>query len=184
MNNVVPITSSAAAINAAHLRACRNAVEALEAAAECGRLLASEKRKHPHGEWGSWIAGSLEFGERQARKYMQLADGWAQIEAKRNHGAVLGINDALKLISQPKDARLKPGTIIVTEDEDPDYDEPSSVGLPDDMRIRGLFARASQAKEMAEADDMAGIETTDLMREAVSQTAKAWINLLSKLEGE
>lgn len=78
----------------------------------------------------------------------------------------------------------KPGTIIITDDEDPDYEEFSAPTLPEDMRIRGLLARAAQAKEWAEADDMAGIETTEEMREAVSETARAWINLLSKLEGE
>jgi hypothetical protein len=157
---------------------------------ECGRRLAEKKETMRHGEWGEWVERNrahLGFGEETARRLIvayqnnpSLTRDLTEEQAKAISRKMWGNEEKSKLPS----VRPKPGSIIVTDDEDPDYEEPSASTLPEDMRIRGLLARAAQAKEWAEADDMAGIETTEEMREAVSETARAWINLLSKLEGE
>jgi hypothetical protein len=69
--------------------------------------------------------------------------------------------------------------------EDEDVEEESAPGeLPNSMRIRGFMHRAKEAAEMAMADDLAGIKITNAMRTAASNAAKAWIELLAKLEGE
>jgi hypothetical protein len=89
-------------INAAHRAAFGHAKEAMEAAAECGRLLLQAKELVPHGDWVAWLEANTETDERQSQKYMRLAKHWPELE-KRTGGSYLGgINETLKLIAKPK----------------------------------------------------------------------------------
>ncbi len=74
-------------------------------------------------------------------------------------------------------------TIEIIEEPDDAEDEPESSNpsqLPTHMRIRGLLHRAGEAEELARADDMAGIEATQEMRNAAANAAKAWSELLER----
>jgi hypothetical protein len=67
---VAKASDLAARINAAHDEAFRSA---LDAAVLCGRLLLEAKQRLGHGAWAKWVEANLRFGDRQARRYMQIA---------------------------------------------------------------------------------------------------------------
>ena len=69
----------AARINAEHDAAFGRAREAVQHAAECGRLLLEAKAQVRHGEWLSWLEVDTKVSARQSQKYMRLADGWTEI---------------------------------------------------------------------------------------------------------
>ena len=92
-------------INTAHRNAGISASQAINSAAECGRLLIEAKAIVPHGEWEPWLEAHTEVGSRQAQKYMRLAEHWTEIEAKCEEGSsLLGVDSALRLIAKPKPA--------------------------------------------------------------------------------
>lgn len=93
------ITAIAAQINAEHSKAVTAAETALNHAFRVGELLTEAKEKIIHGEWLPWITQNLSFGDRQARKYMQLAKERATIQANRNCNSDLGIDAAIRLLS-------------------------------------------------------------------------------------
>ena len=90
----IPGAGLVSRINTAHRSACGNAQKvfeygdkSVECAAECGRLLLEAKKIMTHGSWLPWIEANLEFGERQAQKYLRTARDWKrsrQPEPKAN----------------------------------------------------------------------------------------------------
>jgi hypothetical protein len=88
-------------IEAAHTSATRYARNALEFAALCGELLLEAKAQVGHGNWLAWVEANLTFGERQARKYMRLAQHFDQIGSEN---ADLTLDQAVALLAAPKDA--------------------------------------------------------------------------------
>ena len=94
----------AAKIDAEHSAAHGHARLALERAAECGRRLIEAKALVPHGEWLPWLEANTNVGARQSQKYMRLAEGWAEIEAKSELGSHLNLSRALELIASPDTA--------------------------------------------------------------------------------
>jgi len=78
---------------------------AVEHARDAGRALIVAKGAVPHGEFGPWVDGHCDCGYRQARVYMQIADGWPAIESKmaallpKSTGSALTIREALRLLS-------------------------------------------------------------------------------------
>jgi hypothetical protein len=66
-------------IKAEHRAAVDAAHNAIERASACGRLLIQAKARVGHGQWLACVADHLSFGDRQARKYMQLAQHRDQI---------------------------------------------------------------------------------------------------------
>ena len=91
-------------------QAARSAFKALEHWRSCGECLISAKAEVPLGDWREWCWANLSFGERQARKYMRLANHWPEIEAalegNRNPNSPSSLEGALRLASK---ARSKPG---------------------------------------------------------------------------
>jgi DNA N-6-adenine-methyltransferase (Dam)/Protein of unknown function (DUF3102) len=85
-------------IEAEHQAVHRAARTALEHAAECGRLLIEAKSSVGHGGWLPWIEANLSFGERQAQKYMRLAQNTDALP-DANSNSHLTIDGALKLLS-------------------------------------------------------------------------------------
>jgi hypothetical protein len=186
MANVIPITRTNLDRLADQINACVS--RSYDHLCQMASLLAAAKAecREIGVDFKGWCGEHIQLSQSYAydlAKCGESSDVLKAIASRREYMRQAAEKSREKSLLR-KSSVPKPGTIIVTEDEDPDYEEPSSVTLPDDMRIRGLLARAAQAKDWAEADDMAGIETTDQMREAVSEAARAWINLLSKLEGE
>jgi hypothetical protein len=89
----------ATAINAAHagLEAAKS--EAVQCAAECGKLLAEAKATVPHGKWDTWVKEHCAFSPRTAQLYMRLArflEGASPAEAQRV--ADLSLRQAGRLI--------------------------------------------------------------------------------------
>lgn len=90
------ITDLARQIEAEHRAAVDAAHNAIERASACGRLLIQAKARVGHGQWLAWVAAHLSFGDRQARKYMQLAQHCDQIGLEN---ADLTLDGALALIA-------------------------------------------------------------------------------------
>lgn len=72
-----------------------------EAILTIGRCLIEAKDMLPHGEWLPWLNERVEFSERTAQKFMQLAREWAN----PNTLADLGASKALMLLALPKGER-------------------------------------------------------------------------------
>jgi hypothetical protein len=130
-----PASNLAAQIEAEHQAAIGAAHSAIGHAIACGDLLSDVKAGVAHGEWLPWVAANLSFGERQARKYMQLASN-AEVVRIRTCGADLGINAALELIAQPEPEPEAPDPASPTDpdpepDPEPD-DEPEPEAAPTD----------------------------------------------------
>jgi hypothetical protein len=70
-----------------------------------GELLLNAKGRVPHGGWLDWVGDNVPFGDRQARKYMRLAQEWEKVsEANRNSDSDLNLDSAMKLLSsEPPD---------------------------------------------------------------------------------
>ncbi len=81
-------------------------------------------------------------------------------------------------------ARSKAALRSATPDEEDDNEIVPAGELTTSMRIRGLIYRAKEAKELAETDDMQGVDASDEVRAAVVAAVEAWIKLLSNLEGD
>ena len=86
----IPGAHLVAKINSAHRQAFGHAKNAMEYAAECGRLLIEAKELVPHGEWEKWLDANTEVGHRQSQKYMRLAKNWEAIQDKSEIGVAFG----------------------------------------------------------------------------------------------
>ena len=91
----------AARIKAEHEAAFGHARQALQHAAECGRLLIEAKAQVEHGQWLSWIDTNTGVSARQCQKYMRLAGVWAEIGSKCELDSHLSIEGALGLLAAP-----------------------------------------------------------------------------------
>lgn len=65
----------AADINRHHELACLRADEAINHAAEAGKLLLEAKAAISHGQWLPWLEENIWVPPRQAQRYMQVAQG-------------------------------------------------------------------------------------------------------------
>ena len=82
--------------------------QGIEHARQVGELLLEAKKAVKHGHWASFVKG-CGFGERSAQNYMQIASRWSAIAKAKSLAkfdltvnGVLTINDALKLVANPK----------------------------------------------------------------------------------
>lgn len=94
-----------------YARSVRHARQAIEDSIEIGRLLAEIKNQVPHGSWIGYIEENFEFGERQAQKYIRLAENSERVLEKRTDSSYLtegAINGALALIATPKAVTAEP----------------------------------------------------------------------------
>ncbi len=92
------LTGLAADINREHGLATAAAWTAVEHARRCGQLLIEAKSQIGHGGFLAWLADNCEVGERQARRYMKIAQHWPAIEAKSDPTSDLTIKGALRLM--------------------------------------------------------------------------------------
>lgn len=68
-----------------------------------GELLAEEKTRVVHGAWLPWLAENVGISEREAQRYMRLAEHREQLEAANPSGlSDLSIERALKEVAKPK----------------------------------------------------------------------------------
>ena len=93
------LVSLAAEIAEHHEAAVRSARDAVQHGLEAGRLLIQAKGAMPHGEWGKWLPANFPGAARTARRYMQLADKWPEIESKMAGHAIMSIDAALRAVA-------------------------------------------------------------------------------------
>lgn len=107
MTVAVDTRTLASAINDEH-RSCETSYRhALAHAFEAGRMLLEVKSTMDHGEWLPWLEASVEFSEKQAQRYMQLASHREELEqANPTCMSDLGVAAALKQIARPREPRV------------------------------------------------------------------------------
>ncbi len=69
------IQTYAADINHHHQQAQQHAAKAIDHAIEAGKLLLKVKAELPHGQFLAWLEANIAVSARQARRYMQAAQG-------------------------------------------------------------------------------------------------------------
>jgi hypothetical protein len=117
-HELAPLSDLAASINREH-RQCQSAAEfALKSALEVGRFLTEAKSQVEHGEWLTWVADNLDFGERQAQSYMRLFTHKREIEARNTKSTshLQSLSGALDLIREPRTVEVVIGP---SEDKKP-----------------------------------------------------------------
>lgn len=67
-------------------------VRAGEAILEIGRCLIEAKEQLAYGAWGSWLTEQVEFSERQAQRFMRLANEWSNPTALSDLGATKALS--------------------------------------------------------------------------------------------
>ena len=137
-----------------------------EAILTIGRCLIEAKDMLPHGEWLPWLNERVEFSERTAQKFMQLAREWSN----PNTLADLGASKALMLLALPEGEREQ----FV---EDHNVIDMSARQLKEAIRERD---EARKAAEVAKADASAAEQAQAKMEEDMAVTQ----NLLESARAE
>jgi hypothetical protein len=93
------LSELATEINAAHAAAISAATSAVERARHAGELLLRAKATIGHGGWLEWLTTNCDVGERQARRYMRVAENWDRI--KSDSGSEMTIAEAARVSNAP-----------------------------------------------------------------------------------
>jgi Protein of unknown function (DUF3102) len=101
--NEPSLADLAAAIRGHHAEIVRSLNSSLDHAYEAGQCLTAAKAALPHGEFGPWIADNCGFSRRTARLYMQVAERWEALTAKRQRVANLPLREAVAALSDDGD---------------------------------------------------------------------------------
>ena len=119
-----------------------------------GQRLLEAKTILPHGEWLPWLTEQVEFSERQAQRFMKLAQEWANPTALSD----LGATKALALLALPPEERQK----FLSENHIVDGEEKSVI----DMTSRELEKAVKERDEALHAAEAAraAAETADQSR--------------------
>ena len=119
-----------------------------------GQRLLEAKAILPHGEWLPWLTERVEFSERQAQRFMKLAQEWANPTALSD----LGATKALALLALPPEERQK----FLSENHIVDGEEKSVI----DMTSRELEKAVKERDEALHAAEAAraAAETADQSR--------------------
>lgn len=119
-----------------------------------GQRLIEAKAMLPHGEWLPWLTEQVEFSERQAQRFMKLAQEWANPTALSD----LGATKALALLALPPEERQK----FLSENHIVDGEEKSVI----DMTSRELEKAVKERDEALHAAEAAraAAETADQSR--------------------
>jgi hypothetical protein len=102
MSRLTTLPQLAKRINAEHDEALSAARTAIEHARRAGALLQQAKDQCGHGNWTKWVEDHLTLSLRTAQKYLRLAEGWEELEAKAPSTAHLTVEKALELLAEPK----------------------------------------------------------------------------------
>lgn len=155
MTAVTVITASdlvvvASEIQSEHDAARRCASEAVAHAIKAGEMLLQVKAALPHGAFGPWLAANVEFSDRTARGYMQLA---GLDEAKRQRVADLSLREAMVAIADQREPIEGTCTTIpAIECPSVEWERPTSGGSLATWDAGGWPALAA----LSEADDYPG----------------------------
>lgn len=114
----------AEAIRIDHEAAMASAHDALERAIRIGSRLNRIKAEKAHGELIPWILANCPFNERTARRYMEAARGWDEIEGKTDSLSDLTLTKVLGLMAEerkPKHFSVPRGQWEFTVDSEAPY---------------------------------------------------------------
>jgi hypothetical protein len=126
-----------------------------------------------------WVRDNIKFSYHEAVKLAIAGESDDPAKAIADMRA----GDRTRKQAQRVVGRPTTETIEADDDEDDNEEAPQPGELPNSMRVRGFLYRAKEAAELARADDLTGVNITEAMRSAAADTAQAWIELLSKMEG-
>ncbi len=101
---LVKLSTLAGRINKEHALAEEHAKTAVKHARNAGAMLLESKALCEHGTWAAWLESNFKGSDRTARRYMQVAERWPEIEANRTRVSDLSLRGALELLSEPKEA--------------------------------------------------------------------------------
>ena len=87
----------------------------LEKAIEIGRLLTAQKAKCGHGKWLPWIKANLEFGDRQAQRYIRCYDHREKLPKATSKSDFTSLEEFLRLC----EATNKPPQIVYEQSNKP-----------------------------------------------------------------
>jgi hypothetical protein len=120
----------------------RNARSAIAHAVRVGELLLETKERLPHGGWGGWVRTSLPFGDRQAQKYMRLAEHAATLP-NATSDSHFTIDRALRAIAAPRKDHAQPEPREEPRERGrPHTKGPATAGRPSIRRILDVGAEA------------------------------------------
>lgn len=170
----------AAVINDEHRAAFGCAQQAIEHARVAGEHLLKAKAALKHGEWLPWLAANVEVTERQAQRYMKVAENWTAIAAKYDAASYLTIDGALKELAKPKPAAPK----YDAASDLPTVSEPKSAEPAD---LPAADTKPPKAVKPAEVEKIqAELESAnDTIKELVSQQEplQEEVEFLRKMDG-
>lgn len=95
----------AEAIRIDHEAAMASAQDALERAIRIGAKLNRVKAEKAHGEFIPWLLANCPFNERTARRYMEAARGWDEIEGKTDSLSDLTLTKVLGLMAEDRQSK-------------------------------------------------------------------------------
>lgn len=127
---------------------------------ELGQRLCEAKELLPHGEWLPWLEGRVQFSERTAQKFMQLA---REYESNPKLASDLGSEKAFALLALPKeereqiaregmvvDGKTKPAADLTKREIQQAVKERTAKEQPKKRRTNGDRYRAMSDEELAE----------------------------------
>src|SRR5262245_3658536 len=100
---------TAARVNEEHRAFRKSARDALEHMGEVGRLLREQKGNLPHGAWLPWVRDHLEFGEREAERYMLAYKHREEIRHAVSdlNTTITSLSQALRLVAETREVVLQ-----------------------------------------------------------------------------
>ena len=175
-------------INEAHRRCLAAYTSALDEAIQCGALLEDAKIRIGRGNWEQWLANHFEASTRTAQMYMRLWRYREQIREvqKRKGLAHLGVEEATKLIAEPKPkpepkpAQENPPAPEPGPSSDPHGDRVGgSGGVEDEPEDSYENAPGSPAEAFeqdgGELPDEDGVTPSERLMEALKEEVRAWL---------
>jgi len=176
-----------APINEAHHRCLTAYTSALDAAIECGALLADAKIRIGRGNWKTWLTNHFEATDRIAQMYMRLWKHRAEIREvqKRNAVSGLSIREALKLVAEPKpepdetneQEGLEPATSTATPEPGPSGDPspPGGSGGVVEVEEQEGTEDAEDGQEDGEDTDDEGLTPSTRLAEAIKAEVRNFL---------
>lgn len=177
LEQVVPAARDIETITAEILTLKQTAGDAI---IDIGQRLIEAKEMLPHGEWLPWLNEQVEFSERAARRFMQLAREWTNRPALAN----LGATKALTLLALPPEEREQ----FISEHhmvggEDKTVIDMTSRELEQAIRERDearLAAEAAQADAKSAEESRAKMEADMVFLKEQCQSAQDAVSAAQK----
>lgn len=138
---------------------------------EIGKRLIEAKERLPHGEWGDWLEEEVEFSERVAQRFIQLAKEYPNPSPVTD----LSYTKLLVLLAVPEDDRAAfiaaPHTVNGAE---------KTVSEMSKRELEAVIKERDAAQLAAKAAE----EKTDLLRQQSKHNYDSYLQAMDELEQE